>query len=320
LVNIFRGVQTKASEPKRDDTSDGVLGALVAQAMLSKAASLARKGKYAAAESLLKQLIGSKNESPDAMDLLARICAQQGRFSEAEAFWRRALEVEPNNETYLAGLKRIAQLRSRPLWLGILAPIGAALFAILVVLLVGFIVREQIVQLRESLLREGAQAKFAAPKNAETLPSAPSAPNVTIQLSGTTVRTEQNALVVLFDEGLFRYGADLKPEAKALLSKLGNRLRPHATNISIRVVGHTDDLPAPRGWIYRDDIALGMARAVTVAEYLRNNAGLPAGMFLLQSAGESEPPYPNDTPANRLRNRTVVIRIYPVENRQGGRP
>jgi flagellar motor protein MotB len=308
---MFRGDQTNGSERQRDATPAGLLGALVSQAVLSKAASLARKGKYATAESLLEQLISSEKGSPDAMDLLARMHAQQGQFSEAEAFWQRALELEPNSEPYLAGLKRIERIRSRPLWLGILLPMGAAFFAILIVLLVGFTVRDQIVQLRESLLRKVAEA------NSGIESSIRSSPRIAIDLSSATVKTQENAVVVFFEEGLFLSLADLKPEAGALLSELGKQLQPHTSNISIRVVGHTDDIPVPRSWIYRDNTALGMARAVAVAEFLRNSARLPADLFLLQSAGESKAPYPNDTPANRLRNRTVVIRIHHVEKGQG---
>lgn len=160
-MDIIRGFQTKDTESQRDATPSGLLGALVSETLLSRAALLARKGEYAAAESLLKQLLCSENESPRALDLLARIHAQQGRFSEAETFWKRALEVEPNNESYLAGLNRIAQMRSRPLWAGALLPMAAAFIAIFVLSLVGFAVRNQIVYLRESLLREVARASSA---------------------------------------------------------------------------------------------------------------------------------------------------------------
>lgn len=326
---MIRGVQTKATEQQRDAMLAGVFGALASEALLSRAASLARKGEYAAAESLLKQLVGSENESPRTLDLLARIHAQQGRFSEAEAFWKRALEVEPNNEFYLAGLNRIAQMRSRPPWASVLLPMAAAFIATLAVCLVGFVVRDQIVHLRESLLREVARAnsdiveviqKRLAKTGAETATSVPSTPQITIQLNGATVKTQHNTLVVLFDEGLFLSRAHLKPEAKTLLSELGKQLQPYGSNISIRVVGHTDDTPVPKGWVYRDNAHLRLVRSVTVANYLSYDAELPLSLFLLQSAGESQPPYPNDTPANRLRNRTVVIHISPVENRKDGKP
>ncbi len=311
--------QRKAIGQQTDAWQSNALGVLVCQTLLSKASLLARKGEYATAEGLLKQLVGSDNEDTGALDLLARIHAQQGRFSEAEAFWKHALQLAPNNESYLAGLKRIAHIRSRPLWVGVLLPMGAAFVAILMISLVGFAIRDQIVQVRESLLREGVREN---PAPLQVVP--PGDPNfaseITIQLRGATVKTQENALVVLLDDGLFLYGANLKPEAETLLSELGRHLKPYGSNISIRVVGHTDDIPVPEGRVYRDNAALGMTRAMTVAKYLSHNAGLPMNLFQLQSAGEFQPPYPNDTRANRLRNRTAIIRIYNAENIEGSRP
>lgn len=314
-------VQKKDTGLHTGATQTGALDALVSQAMLSRAASLARKGEYAMAVGMLKELVGGENENTIALDLLARIHAQQGRFSEAEAFWKRALQLEPGNGSYLAGLKCIAHTRSRPLWTGLLLPIGATIIGVLAVWLVGFAIRVEIAQLHEALLRDVARAN-SAPREEMTdaVRGVPRAPQIAIQLSGATVKTQQNALVVLPDEGLFASRAELKPEAKTLLSELGKQLRPHASNFSICVVGYTDDIPVPEGWVYPGNAALGMARAVAVAEYLWNNAGLPAGLFLLQSAEESQAPYLNDTRANRLRNRTAVIRIYPGQDVAGGCP
>lgn len=56
--------------------ADAALSILVNHALLSQAASLARKGEYAAAERILQDLARSGNESPAALDLLARSRAQ----------------------------------------------------------------------------------------------------------------------------------------------------------------------------------------------------------------------------------------------------
>jgi hypothetical protein len=53
------------------------------QLSLSRAAELARAGAYQEAETLLRTT--DPNDLPIAgLDLLARICAQQGRFEEAQ--------------------------------------------------------------------------------------------------------------------------------------------------------------------------------------------------------------------------------------------
>ena len=55
--------------------------------------------------------------------------------------------------------------------------------------------------------------------------------------------------------------------------------------------------------------ALGMARAMKVVELLRAGGGLPADIFVLEGRDEKDSPHPNDTPQNKMRNRTVIVQI-----------
>jgi hypothetical protein len=54
-----------------------------------------------------------------------------------------------------------------------------------------------------------------------------------------------------------------------------------------------------------------MMRAWQVFVHLRKSARLPPEIFSLKSYGARRTPFPNDSPANRARNETVVIRIGP---------
>lgn len=124
------------------------------------------------------------------------------------------------------------------------------------------------------------------------------------------MKADEEGLLVLFDAGLFGQAAMLKPQAKDVLSALGKQLEPHAGRIGVRIIGQTDDLPLPTGSAYPDNTSLAMARALAVFEYLRAATRLPANMFTLESPGAAAAaPYPNDTPLNRARNRTVVLRV-----------
>ena len=79
--------------------------------------------------------------------------------------------------------------------------------------------------------------------------------------------------------------------------------------MSVQVIGYTDDVPVPEGARFSDNPALGMARAVIVAEGLRLAGNLPPKSVTAVGAGEVGAPYANDSRVNRRRNRTVVIRI-----------
>jgi flagellar motor protein MotB len=125
---------------------------------------------------------------------------------------------------------------------------------------------------------------------------------------------------VQFNEGLFRSAANLTPEAEETLSILAQQIKPHASQITVLVIGCTDASPVPEGWVFPDNVALGMARAVAVVDFLRGREGFPPTMFMVQSGGAEGAPYPNDTEDEMLRNRTAVIRICLREDPQGAAP
>jgi type VI secretion system protein ImpK len=314
------------------------------QAALASAAQVARAGRLDDAAELLAGLPTEVGAAPAVRDLLARIRAQQGRLLDAADCWKRALEMDPGNEASREGLRRIERMQSRPLWVGMVLPVAAAAAAALIVWLVGAASRDEARRSREAFRAEAAELlrvsarEAAAPEAsvpapaAEAPPAAPPAPPrepppaagsvlppLALEIPGVTVRTQQNAVVVQFDEGLFLSAATLKPEAVTLLAALGQRLQPHAARISVQVRGCTDNTPVAEGWIFADNDALGKARALAAADCLRLQGGLPATALTAESGG-GEAPYPNDTPQNMLRNRTALIRISAHEDSRGVAP
>lgn len=119
----------KGLSPGLDEDIDSgapTLAALTQHIAVSQAADLARLGHYSQAETLLDSLEGK--ETAEILDLKARICAQQGRLSEAQSLWERALALEPGNPDYLAGLEyvqnaakpvRTRRIFSVGFWLGL---------------------------------------------------------------------------------------------------------------------------------------------------------------------------------------------------------
>lgn len=85
----------------------------LAEACLAEAARLARRGKYAAAESLLARMPSGNGWQERALDLLARIRAQQGRLAEARAIWSRLSEDAKDPHPFLDGIERIDRRLAR---------------------------------------------------------------------------------------------------------------------------------------------------------------------------------------------------------------
>lgn len=123
-------------------TADGEVrpagDALLTEVVVARAADLARTGRYAEAESILVHLLGDPPRSAAALDLLARIHAQQGRWREAEALWQAAAALDPSNPAYAAGLRRLQRTAgqkagralSRPLLTGAAALVIVAIAVI----------------------------------------------------------------------------------------------------------------------------------------------------------------------------------------------
>jgi lipopolysaccharide biosynthesis regulator YciM len=82
---------------------DGV-SQLIGTANLAMAARFARNRQYSQAEQIILPLINMPKPRSDALNLLAKIYAQQGRFQNAAAIWRLAQSQEPDNRQFQLAL------------------------------------------------------------------------------------------------------------------------------------------------------------------------------------------------------------------------
>lgn len=118
---------------------------------------------------------------------------------------------------------------------------------------------------------------------------------------------ERGITVHLMEELLFETGkAEIKNNSLAVLDSLAEILRTLPNEI--RVEGHTDNVPIntarfPSNW------HLSVERAVATAYYLITRHKLTAEKISVAGYSEYHPIAPNDTPANRARNRRVDIVI-----------
>jgi flagellar motor protein MotB len=110
---------------------------------------------------------------------------------------------------------------------------------------------------------------------------------------------------LLFDPG----SAELRERGKAVLRKVASRLQ--GGDEKILVAGHTDNKPVV---IHAKEFPLGNLelsgkRALKVADFLGKDGGLHASRVSYAGYGEHDPAGPNDSEANRAKNRRVEIII-----------
>ena len=96
----------------------------------SRATDLARSGALAEAEGVLRPVLQGPDVPVEALDLEARICAQQGRLADAVRWWQMVLERDPQHEGARAGLRRANTIFRRPTWFHAAWRLGAGALTI----------------------------------------------------------------------------------------------------------------------------------------------------------------------------------------------
>lgn len=292
---------------------------------LQAATQLAAGGNYRASSALLDTL-PEKETDIEVSLLRAKMCAQQGNYPDAIKHWQTVLSKQPGNKEAQEGIAKANRLNSRPG--GKLFWRARIFYALLLLLFIGLVGLFSFMMGRGSMSRGGpdlsATTELMAIQSQQSqqireidenlkslIAKSKTPPAIKIDIPGIQQSVEGNTIVLIFEKGLFNGGSDrLRSDALPLLSSLVRQLKAHAGEIFIRVIGHTDNTPLPQWSPYNDNESLGLARAVAVIEHLRASAQLPSRLFIAATAGESLPPYDNDSQENRVRNRTVVIRIF----------
>ncbi|MGM0412994.1 MAG: flagellar motor protein MotB [Pseudomonadota bacterium] len=117
--------------------------------------------------------------------------------------------------------------------------------------------------------------------------------------SGVLIRFQEQAM---FQTGDIRIAEDFRDE----LITLGEILQD--TPGEVRVSGHTDDVPIQSSR-FRSNWALSAERAVSVVQAFEDG-GIDSERLLVEGHAHTSPVRPNDSEANRARNRRVDVYIF----------
>jgi len=120
--------------------------------------------------------------------------------------------------------------------------------------------------------------------------------------------------VTMVDSILFVPGkAEVKKGGHEILGKVLPILKD-VKDKSIRIEGHTDDVPISRALAqrYPTNWELSAARAINVARYLQDE-GIDPGQLSAVAYGEWKPVATNDTAEGKAKNRRIEIVLVPKE-------
>ncbi len=122
----------------------------------------------------------------------------------------------------------------------------------------------------------------------------------------TATYTKKGVLITLSNTILFQFGmADINPESFPVLDKIAAIISK--TLESVRVEGHTDNVPVIHSRRFPSNWELSIKRAVNVVKYFVEIGKIPPQRLSAVGYGESKPLFPNDTTEHRAANRRVEI-------------
>ena len=121
-------------------------------------------------------------------------------------------------------------------------------------------------------------------------------------------RRDNKVFVTLGAGGAFSSGsAVLTEEAVGIVAKIAEA--SDGDDSTVKVAGHTDNVPIGFGALYRDNWDLASARASSVVQAVEQSGSLPADRLQAISYGETRPVDDNNTAAGREKNRRIEIEI-----------
>lgn len=165
------------------------------------------------------------------------------------------------------------------------------------------------VEKRAEMLAASAKRRIGATISAnssvrEPLPKL-DVPGVQSRVDGDVIRVELPASR-LFLPG----GAQLSPEAAALIDPVATAIAGHYADHRIGIEGHTDTDPVHNNR-WSSNHVLSVGRAMAVYDYLAGRTKLKAKQLFVVGHGGNYPLVSNATPAGKERNSRVELVIYP---------
>jgi type VI secretion system protein ImpK len=164
---------------------------------------------------------------------------------------------------------------------------------------------------------QGIRVQAPAPRVAAAPPppAAPAKPRLAgflkpeIEAGLVAVRDENNrSVITIRGDGFFEPGsATIADKVLPLLGRIAEAL--NAVPGQVLITGHTDSVPI-RSARFPSNWHLSQERAKSVAQLL--GATVAPARLSAEGRADSEAVAPNDTPANRARNRRVEITLYPA--------
>ncbi len=173
---------------------------------------------------------------------------------------------------------------------------------------------DMVAELREKLQMEKSMVKAKIEELKSTYDSLVSELKRQLKSKEMTIREFEEKLSITFvDRVLFDFGkADITPKGRSILKRVGEILK-NVYGMQIRVVGHTDDVPIAKEYLYKfpSNWELSSARSAAVVRFFQRESGLDPKNLEVVGRSFYAPVASNETDEGRAQNRRVEVIIAP---------
>ena len=128
------------------------------------------------------------------------------------------------------------------------------------------------------------------------------------------MRNESNVPRIIFSEPVFSRLTTIDSAQKNRLEQVAKIVKQGNPSSVLTIIGHTDNDPIRPSSEYRSNEYLSELRANEVVKFLKEKNILPASQLRPIAMGAQEPPFPNNNPDSKAKNRTVSIEIMQPVN------
>ncbi|MET2984074.1 OmpA family protein [Aureibaculum conchae] len=308
----------KKSEQNISMVSDS-LNKLLFDHYYSLATEAVSKGNFSLANKYISGLTDTNGDDPILLDLRAKIYAQQGKLIEAGSLWKKCVTHDPENNKYNEALSRINKLqKTKVTWrLRLAKIIGATLTIVLILFLLVFIYQGrdekksklEMLQKQQSVILERIDNSLIASENTQADSLISIVAKEIEEVDGISFEKNSMELLIKFNEGLFSNGIKFKHSQESTIKQLAKVLERYSGNTIIMILGCSDNIPLTDSIWFKSNHALGLARANYIYNTFYQNSRILTENLIFGSIGDTNTPFSNDSMENRMKNRTVVIKI-----------
>jgi flagellar motor protein MotB len=173
--------------------------------------------------------------------------------------------------------------------------------------------RADTAKLQTEIAAVAARPPAVTPVVPDKRPRPNSVQRLSFELPGVTTRPLGKSVLLVFDEGLFLHGTYFKPGAKIRLLAVAKALAEVPAPLRIEVIGCADDDRAFKKWTAQFEESLALDRATAVVNYFIELGLFSPKQLAALSSRCTNRPFSSDTSQNRLKNRTVMLKLSAEE-------